>query len=83
LVGVVVSNYKKYVDAFKVAIQQDDEDVVVKLQYRDMGWDSVAHMVLMSEIENSFDIMLDTDDVIGFSSFEKGKEILKKYDVEL
>lgn len=78
-----MSNYKKYVDAFKVAIQQDDEDVVVKLQYRDMGWDSVAHMVLMSEIENSFDIMLDTDDVIGFSSFEKGKEILKKYDVEL
>ncbi|MGI6226030.1 MAG: phosphopantetheine-binding protein [Peptococcales bacterium] len=78
-----MSNYKKYVDAFKVAIQQDDEDVVVKLQYRDMGWDSVAHMVLMSEIENSFDIMLDTDDVIDFSSFEKGKEILKKYDVEL
>lgn len=78
-----MSNYKKYVDAFKVAIQQDDEDVVVKLQYRDMGWDSVAHMVLMSEIENSFDIMLDTDDVIDFSSFEKGKEILKKYDIEI
>jgi len=72
----------KYEDAFRVALQIDDVDLQ-DLKYRDSGWDSVAHMVLMSEIENAFDIMLDTDDVIDFSSFEKGKEILRKYDVEI
>ncbi|MDM8298514.1 MAG: acyl carrier protein [Enterocloster aldenensis] len=44
-------------------------------------WDSVAHMQLISEIEDTFDIMFDTDDIIGFSSYEKGLEILKKYDI--
>ena len=42
------------------------------------GWDSVAHMVLVSEIETAFDIMLDTDDVIGMSSFAKAKVIVAK-----
>ncbi len=76
-------NLEKYEGAFKVAIQDVEEDMIGGLKYRDTGWDSVAHMVLMSEIENAFDIMLDTDDVIDFSSFEKGKEILRKYDIEL
>jgi acyl carrier protein len=40
------------------------------------GWDSVAHMTLISEIETAFDIMLATDDVIGMSSFAKAKEIV-------
>ena len=40
-------------------------------------------MTLMAALEDAFDIMLDTDDIIDFSSFQKGKEILKKYEVEL
>jgi len=42
------------------------------------GWDSVAHMTLINHIEEAFDLMLDTDDVIGLSSFPKAKEILGK-----
>ena len=80
--GCVMGNSTKYIEAFKGAIQVDEREIQ-NLKYRDAGWDSVAHMVLMSEIENVFDIMLDTDDVIDFSSFEKGKEILRKYDIEL
>ena len=46
------------------------------------GWDSVAHMALVAEIENEFDIMLDTEDVIDLSSFSKAKNILTgKYNV--
>lgn len=45
------------------------------------GWDSVAHMALISEIESAFDVMMDTDDVIGLSSFPKAKELLAKYGV--
>lgn len=42
-------------------------------------WDSVAHMALVAEIESAFDIMLDTDDVIGMSSYEKACEIVARY----
>ena len=52
------------------------------LTYRGVReWDSVAHMALVAEIEDSFDIMLETDDVIGLSSFDAAKEILAKYGV--
>jgi acyl carrier protein len=47
------------------------------------GWDSVAHMALISEIETAFDIMLATDDVIGMSSFAKAKEIVTQNGVTL
>ena len=40
-------------------------------------------MSLVAEIEDAFDIMLDTDDIIDFNSYQKGIEILKKYDIEI
>jgi acyl carrier protein len=39
-------------------------------------WDSIAHMQLIAEIENTFDIMLSTEQVIGLSSFEKAKQMI-------
>ena len=53
------------------------------LAYRGIPeWDSVAHMQLVGEIEDAFDIMLETDDVIDMSSFIKAKEILGKYGID-
>jgi acyl carrier protein len=46
-------------------------------------WDSVAHMALIAEIEESFDIMMDTDDIVEMSSVGKIREILQKYDVDV
>lgn len=42
-------------------------------------WDSVAHMALIAAIEERFDIMIDTEDVIDMSSFAKATEIVSKY----
>ncbi|ACM92125.1 hypothetical protein NAMH_1601 [Nautilia profundicola AmH] len=36
-------------------------------------------MTLVAAIEDEFDIMLDTDDIIDMSSFAKAKEIVAKY----
>jgi acyl carrier protein len=60
------------------------EDKLAGLKYQDIeAWDSVGHMSLVAAIEDAFDIMMDTDDIIDFSSYEKGKEILAaNYDVE-
>jgi acyl carrier protein len=46
-------------------------------------WDSVCQLSLVTQIEDTFDIMLDPEDIIGFKSYEIGKTILAKYDVTL
>jgi len=57
------------------------EDQLSGLKYQDIeAWDSVGHMNLIAALEESFDIMMDTDDIIDLSSYEKGKEILAKDD---
>lgn len=78
-----MSNLEKYNSAFIENLQVKEEQLP-ELKYQGVElWDSVGHMSLMAALEDAFDIMLDTDDIIDFSSYEKGKEILKKYDVEL
>ena len=78
-----MSNLEKYNSAFIENLQVTEEQLP-ELKYQGVElWDSVGHMTLMAALEDAFDIMLDTDDIIDFSSYEKGKEILKKYDVEL
>ena len=46
-------------------------------------WDSVAHMQLVAAIELAFDLMLDTDDVISMSSYQRAREIVRKHGVAL
>lgn len=46
-------------------------------------WDSVGHMELISRVEDTFDIMLEVEDVLGLVSYTEGIEILKKYGVEM
>ena len=45
-------------------------------------WDSLAHMELIAQLEDTFDIMLDTDDIMHFGGYENGKKILEKYGVK-
>lgn len=77
-----MTNYEKYVNLFVEAFSVSAEQAE-KLEYQGISeWDSVGHMELIAAIEDAFDIMMDTDDIIDFSSFEKGKEILvKNYDI--
>lgn len=79
-----MSNLEKYNKVFCNTLQISGEQLS-GLQYQSVElWDSVGHMTLMAELEDAFDIMLETDDIIDFSSYEKGKEILKsKYDIEI
>jgi len=47
------------------------------------GWDSVRQLSLTSSIEDSFDIMLDPEDILECTSYENAKGILAKYEIEL
>lgn len=78
-----MENLQKYNQAFIEAFEVS-ENQLEGLKYQDVpSWDSVGHMNLMAMLEEVFDIMMDTEDIIDFSSYEKGKEILKKYEVEI
>jgi acyl carrier protein len=70
---------EKLKTVFIDALSLTSEVEVEKLEYNSIrNWDSVAHMTLVAAIEDSFDIMLETDDVIDMSSFAKAVEIVAK-----
>ena len=75
-----LETYKKvFCDTFNI-----EEDKLEGLKYQAVeAWDSVGHMGLIASLEDAFNIMFEADDIIDLSSFEKGREILKKYNVEI
>ena len=74
----------KILYSFKDSLSLKDEDINEKLEYNGVPeWDSIGHMTLMSKLEEEFNISLGTDDIVDFSSFKKGIEILKKYNVKI
>lgn len=74
-----MSTLQKYNHAF-IETFEISENNLPGLAYQAItAWDSVGHMALMASIEGAFDIMFEMDDILDFSSYEKGKEILAKY----
>jgi len=79
-----MSNLEKYSKVFIESFSISEEELSNGVEYNSITlWDSVGHMGMIAALEEEFDIMLDMDDIIEFSSFEKGKEILKKYSIKL
>lgn len=75
-----MTNLEKYNNVF-TEVFEITEDKLAGLKYQEItAWDSVGHMSLIAALEEAFDIMMDTDDIIDLSSYEKGKEILSKED---
>ena len=78
-----MTNLEKYVAAFTSTLLVE-ESTLVDLKYQDIAeWDSVGHMSLMAALEEAFEIEMDIDDIIDFSSFEVGRTILGKYNVKM
>lgn len=78
-----MENIKKYKKAFMDCFEVDEESLKT-LEYQSIqNWDSVGHMALIATLEESFDIVMEIDDIIDYSSYEKGKTLLKKYDIDI
>ena len=77
-----MTNLEKYNNAFCETFEIS-ADRLPGLKYQAVKlWDSVGHMTLVAALEDALDIMMETDDIIDLSSYEKGMEILKKkYDI--
>jgi acyl carrier protein len=46
-------------------------------------WDSMTHLVLVSEIEQAFDIILSDDDIVEIEIIGDFKKILIKYGIDI
>ena len=78
-----MSSKEKYRGIFIQSLSIDEKKFNEKIKYNEIPeWDSIGHMTLMSSLEEKFSISMDTDDIVDFSSFEKGMKILEKYGVK-
>lgn len=79
-----MTNREKYDAVFMECFHLTKEMLNESLVYQSVPtWDSVGHMAMIAALEERFEIMIETDDVIDFSSFLKGIEILAKYNVAI
>lgn len=75
-----MSEHDRIVRVFRDALQLPADVDVPALTYRSIAqWDSVGHMQLVAALETEFDVMLETDEIIDMSSFDKAVEILTKH----
>lgn len=79
-----MSNKQKYDKIFIDNFSIEESALGNDLLYNTIPtWDSIGHMEMIAAIEEAFDITMETDDIINFSSYKKGFEILAKYEVKL
>ncbi len=79
-----MNDMKKYAEIFKKSLNIEDKTFNENIKYNEIDeWDSIGHMTLISALEEEFKISFETDDIIDFSSYKKGIEILKKYEINL
>ena len=79
-----MSDKKKYQDIFIKSLSIETSKLNENLKYNDIPeWDSIGHMSLVAALEETYKISLETDDIVDFSSFKKGIELLKKYNVNI
>ena len=78
-----MTNQEKYIAAFVDALSVEAGETAALVYGQSNAWDSVGHMRLIANLEDAFGIMMEMLDIIDFSSFAKGREILRKYDVDI
>ena len=75
---------EKYRNVFIKSLSIDGNNFKDTLEYNEIPeWDSIGHMSLMAALEEEFSISLETEDIVDFSSFKEGIEILAKYNIKI
>lgn len=79
-----MSNLKKYNAVFMECFSVDEGVLNENFTYQCVAsWDSVGHMGMIAALEDAFDVMMDTDDIVDFGSYTIGIEKMKKYGIEI
>ena len=79
---IKLANLEKYNEVFKGVFSVEENVLNDNFTFEKIeSWDSMAHLSLISALEDAFEIMLETEDILHFGGYENGKKILSKYGV--
>ncbi len=79
-----MTNLEKYNDIFAQVFSAKAEDLGDNYSKETVpAWDSVHQLNIISLMEETFDLMLDPEDIMACTSYNAGKEILAKNGIEL
>ena len=79
-----MTNLEKYKRVFMNILGVNEAALNDSFTFKDVPqWDSVAHLSLIDELEETFDVMFESEDILHYGSYENGKTILKKYGIQL
>lgn len=80
---MIMDNHRKYNQVFMETFLLEESALENDPVYNSIAeWDSIGHMGMIAALEEAFDIMMETDDIVDFSSYKKGMELLAKYGIE-
>lgn len=79
-----MNQLEEYNRIFMEAFALSEKDLQEDIQMGSTAdWDSIGHVKLITMMEDSFDLMFETEEILNFNSYEKGKEILRKYGIDV
>ena len=79
-----MTNLEKYNDIFVQVFGADVAQLGDSYSKETVpAWDSVHQLNIISLMEETFDLMLDPEDIMACTSYNAGKEILAKNGIEL
>lgn len=78
-----MTNLEKYNKIFVDMLSGDEAILNESFTFKDVPqWDSIAHLSLISELEETFDVIFDSEDILHYGSYLNGIKILEKYGVK-
>ena len=79
-----MSNLEKYNEIFMRVFEVPESALNESFSFKDVQeWDSVAHLSLISELEDAFDIFFESEDVLHYGSYSNGIIILERYGIDM
>ena len=77
-----MTNQKKYNKVFTTLFNINDNQLNKDFTFNNVeDWDSIVHLSLITELEDTFNVMFETEDILSFGSYENGMRILEKYEI--
>lgn len=78
-----MNNKEKYYGVFVEIFEVEESLLDESFNFKDVeNWDSLTHLSLITALEDTFDVMFETDDILHFGGFMNGIKLLEKYGVD-
>lgn len=77
-----MTNIEKYKNAFVEGLEIAADEVENATMENVDKWDSIGQMSLVAVIEDAFNVEFEPEEVMRFTSFAAGLDILKSHNVE-